>query len=343
MPGDGRPSLDGREDGMTDGKKISAVVVTYRRPHELKRCLDMLLRQTLPLIEVIVVDNGAAYGDEARRICEAMGKKIPVHYLVSPSNCLPAARNLGVGRCRGDFVALIDDDVRIAADFLETICRVFDRYPEAVGVQGYIDQGRRPRFREHLQRLFVLYHVEPDRCRVLPSVSATYPSPLTRVIPCEWISGSDQVYRRDVLQAVTWDEKLLKYADGEDLDHSCRVHRRFPGRLFITPDARVIHDEGEAGRTVRDELIVMREVYGWYLLHKLFPGSGSAKAAFLWSRIGRLIFAAGTALSGRSPGKYAQLRYLLEAYRFVWHHREAIARGDLGAFHEKFGYRDGEK
>lgn len=298
----------------------------------------MLLQQTLPLFELIVVDNGAEYGYEARHVCETVAGNIPVHYIVSPSNCLPAARNLGVSHCKGDYVALIDDDVRIATDYLSTVCRVFDQYPDAVGVQGYIDPGQRPRLREFLQRLFGLYHMEPNRCRVLPTISTTYPAPLTHTISCEWISGSNQVYRREVLQTVTWDEKLLQYADGEDLDHSHRVHRRFPGRLFITPDAHVVHDEGAAGRTVKHALIVMREVYGWYLLHKLFPRSTRAKAAFLWSRIGRLIFAVGTALTGHSSGVYTEMRFLLDAYRFVWRYRQAISVGNLDAFNSKFHY-----
>lgn len=319
-------------------KTVSAVVVTYRRPHDLKRCLYMLLQQTLPLLELIVVDNGAEYGDEARHVCETVAGNIPVHYIVSPSNGLPAARNLGVSHCGGDYVALIDDDVRIATDYLAAICRVFDQYPDAVGVQGYIDPGQRPRLREFLQRLFGLYHMEPNRCRVLPTISTTYPAPLTHIVSCEWISGSNQVYRREVLQVVTWDEKLLKYADGEDLDHSYRVHRRFPGCLFITPDARVVHDEGVTGRTVKYELLVMREVYGWYLLHKLFPQSIYAKAAFLWSRIGRLIFEVGIGLTGHSNGVSTEVRLLLDAYWFVWCHRQAISLGDLSAFHSEFNY-----
>jgi len=319
-------------------KMVSAVVVTYRRPHGLKLCLDMLLQQTLPLFEVIVVDNGAEYGDDARCVCESVAGNIPLHYIVSPSNCLPAARNLGISHCSGDYVALIDDDVRIGTDYLATVCRVFDQYPNAVGVQGYIDPGQRPRLKEFLQRLFGLYHLEANQCRVLPTISTTYPAPLTHIVSCEWISGSNQVYRREVLRAVTWDEKLLKYADGEDFDHSYRVHRRFPMRLYITPDARVVHDEGVTGRTVKYELIVMREVYGWYLLHKLFPQSTRSKAAFLWSRIGRLIFAVGTGLTGHSSGVCTEVRFLLDAYWFVWRHRQAISVGNLDAFNSKFHY-----
>lgn len=326
-----------------NNKSISAVVVTYRRPHDLKRCLDMLLQQTLPLLELIVIDNGAEYGDDARHVCASVAGAIPVRYIVSPSNCLPAARNLGVFQCKGDYVALIDDDVRIATDYLSKICSVFDQYPDAVGVQGYIDPGQRPRLRELLQRLFGLYHMELNRCRVLPSISTTYPAPLTHIVSCEWISGSNQVYRREVLREVTWDEKLLKYAEGEDLDHSFRVYRRYPGRLFITPDARVIHDEGVTGRTVKYELIVMREVYAWYLHRKLFPQSIRARFAFLWSRIGRLIFTVGTGLRGRGLGMSKEVRFLLDAYSFVWRHRQPISVGNLDAFNSKFNYGDTHK
>ncbi len=324
-------------------KTVSAVVVTYRRPHDLKLCLDMLLQQTLPLLEVFVVDNGAIYGDEARHVCETAAGNIPIHYIVSPSNCLPAARNRGVSHCRGDYVVLIDDDVRIASDYLATICRVFDQYPDAVGVQGYIDPGERPRFREFLQCVFGLYHMEPNRCRVLPSISTTYPAPLTQIVPCEWISGSNQVYRREVLQEVTWDEKLMKYADGEDLDHSYRVHRRYPGCLYITPDARAVHDEGVTGRTAKYELIIMREVYGWYLLHKLFPKSIRAKAAFLWSRLGRLLFAVGKELSHYRMGTNSEVSFLVAAYWFLWCHRRAISAGTLDVFNSKFDYGNMQK
>lgn len=308
---------------------VSAVVVTYRRPAGLKCCLVALFQQTLPPREVIVVDNGAAFGDDARRVCETAPVDMAVRYVASPANSLPAARNLGVSHCTGEFVALIDDDVRFAQDYLEAVLRVFAERPEAVGVQGYIDPGARPGWREWLERLFGLYYLEPDGCRVLPAISTTYPAPLTHTVPCEWISGSNQVYRREVLEEVRWDERLLKYADGEDLDHSFRVYRRYPGRLFITPQARVEHDESATGRALGYELIAMREVYGWYLLHKLFPRSRRTVAAYLWSRIGRLVLAVGVAVTRRRRGAWTEVWSILRAYALVCRHARDFAAGRL--------------
>lgn len=320
---------------------ISAVVVTYRRPMELECCLLALSQQSLPPGEMIVVDNGAAQGDEARKVCESIDTDIYVRYIVSPTNSLPAARNLGVSHCSGDFVALIDDDVCLAPDYLEAVIRVFESEPNAVGVQGYCDPGERPQWRERIHRIFGLYHLERERCRVLPSISTTYPASLTGILPCEWISGSNQVYRCEVLAEESWDERLLKYADGEDLDFSYRIHLRHAGGLFITSESRVMHDEVDTARVVGSELIVMREVYGWYLLHKLFPASLTAKVRYCWSRLGRLMITLAVVATRRRPGASHEIRLIAIALWFVWRHRKEFSVGDFGAFNAAFMNRGG--
>jgi len=315
---------------------LSVVVVTYLRTKGLASCLAALAQQSLLPVEVIVIDNGVAFGEEARQVCEAITSDLPIRYFGSIENSLPFARNLGVSKCSGDFVALIDDDVRLDKDYLEAALSVFDAYPEAVAVQGYIEPGPRKHWREFLQRFFWFFHYEKDACRVLPSISTTYPAPLTKIISCEWISGSNQVYRRTVLNEIQWDDKLLKYADGEDLDHSFRVYQRYPGRLYITPNAHVIHDESAAGRAVGSELVAMREIYGWYLLHKLFPTSHRALFIYIWSRIGRLLLTLGVALTRRRPRAWDEVSSLLGAYCLVWHHRKEISNGNFDEFNKKY-------
>ena len=59
--------------------RVSVVIPTYKRPELLTRCLDALVRQTLPpsCYEIIVVDDGsdadtrAACADVARRSASA--------------------------------------------------------------------------------------------------------------------------------------------------------------------------------------------------------------------------------------------------------------------------------
>lgn len=311
---------------------LSVVVVTYRRPGPLRACLEAFASQTRVPDEVVVVDN--APSPESSAVCDAVaaGGAFPVRYVPNEVNSLPAARNRGVALSTSEFVAMVDDDVRLDTGYFEAALAVFESHSDAVGVQGYIPQSPRPQLRERLHRIFGFYYLEPDRCRVLPSISTTYPSTLGGVRRCEWISGSNQLYRRSVVLDVPWDERLLKYADGEDLDHSHRVYRRYPGGLYITPDARVHHDASDEGRVAGRELIEMQEVYGLYLQSKLFGSAPLPLLRYLWSRVGRLGFALALAATRRRPSARAELRSLLGAYGLTLRHARAIRRGDLSCF-----------
>lgn len=319
---------------MNDPKKpqISAIIVTYMRPAGLVRCLECLLNQTVPLARIIVVDNAPAMNRDTYNVCTMALWNGLVQYVKNPLNSLPAGRNFGASLCETEFVALIDDDVRVGADYIARVLEVFRNEPHALGVQGYIEPPPLAPLRELVHRTFCLYHHEKEYCRVLASVSTTYAKPLTAVAHCEWISGSNQVYRHWVLQQIKWDEQLLKYADGEDLDHSFRVHCAWPGRLYITPFAIVQHDELPSGRALGYELIAMREVYGWYLHHKLFEVRSSARLTYLWSRLGRLMAALCVAVTARRKGAASELASLLRAYWFVIRHSRQIRNGRLECF-----------
>lgn len=307
---------------------ISVVIVTYRRPAGLATVLDALAEQSRPPTEILVIDNAPDHS-EAREVCERVDRRLPVRYLPHPQNSLPAARNIGVRTATGTFVALLDDDVRIGADYLRTTVGFLEADPTVVGVQGYIPVTSQSPLREWIHRAFSLYHHEADRCRVMASISTTYPAPLTRAVTCEWLSGTNQVYRREALVTIPWDEQLRRYADGEDLDHSFRVSRRHPAGLAITPAAIVYHDEAPGGRTTGFDLIAMRELYGWYLLHKLFPRSAGARATYLWSRIGRTLIGIGVAGTRRRPGGTQELIDLVRAFALVWRHRTDLRNGRL--------------
>jgi len=104
--------------------RVSVVIPTYKRPELLTRCLDALVRQTLPpsCYEIIVVDDGsdadtrAACADVARRSASA-GPAI--RYLRPLGTRGPAAaRNRGWRAAAGSVVAFTDDDTIPDRDWL---------------------------------------------------------------------------------------------------------------------------------------------------------------------------------------------------------------------------------
>ncbi|MES9870529.1 MAG: glycosyltransferase family A protein [Sedimenticola sp.] len=86
--------------------QISVIIPTHNRADLLERALKSVQAQTLPPLEVIVVDDGSE--DHTR---EMVSEKFPrVRYLHQPNRGVSSARNLGISEARGDWIALLDSD-----------------------------------------------------------------------------------------------------------------------------------------------------------------------------------------------------------------------------------------
>jgi GT2 family glycosyltransferase len=318
--------------------KLSVVVPTYRRPEDLKGCLKSLFDQSKLPQEILVVDNdpdGSADPVIRSLLGTATARGVNLRYVRGRMNSLPSARNLGIERTQGDILFFVDDDVVLDRLYLEEIEKTYQADSTVVGVQGFMDLPGGGFFREWVQRLFYWFHLEQGRCRVLPSVSATYPRDLQTTIPCQWMSGANHSYRRSFLADLRYDEKLLKYADGEDFDMSYRMFKAWPGGLWINPRARCVHKGSMESRALGRELICMQEVYGLYLFWKLFEPSWKNKIIFAWSRCGRFLF--GVAKCVRrffSAQTRNDLAILLGAYGMCLSHWNQIRNGDLNFFNE---------
>jgi glycosyltransferase involved in cell wall biosynthesis len=88
---------------------VSVVIPTYNRAHTIARAVDSVLSQDYPAIEVIVVDDGSK-DDTADRMKARYGRDSRVTYLRQPNGGVCVARNTGLARVRGEFVAMLDSD-----------------------------------------------------------------------------------------------------------------------------------------------------------------------------------------------------------------------------------------
>ncbi|HEV7844662.1 MAG TPA: glycosyltransferase family 2 protein [Thermoleophilaceae bacterium] len=97
----------------------------------LDGCLDSLLAQTRPADELIVVDNGSTDGS-----AEHVRERFPqVRVLELPNNSgFAGASNVGLRAVSTDTVALINQDVRLEADWLERSLAALDASPGAASV-----------------------------------------------------------------------------------------------------------------------------------------------------------------------------------------------------------------
>ena len=318
----------------SEGSGVTAVVVTFRRPQELAALLAGLGRQSVPVDQVLVVDNDGGRDDRVQAVCESA--PLPVSYIVNRQNSLTVGRNLGVNEVQSEFALLVDDDVELDANYVAELLKVFRARPEVVGLQGYIEQSRRSPVRESINGLFRLYHLSAKSARVMRSISTTYPRSPRGVVRCEWLSGSNQMYRSHVLSRFRWDEQMIMYCDGEDLDLSYRVHRSGVGTLGLVPSARVVHAVSQESRLPSAQFVFMREAYGLYLSYKLFEGP-IARYVFVWSRVGIALETAARAAKRRST---SELKELVRAFAYVLRNRRELRGGSLRLVNAKLEGRD---
>jgi len=317
--------------------QVSIIIPTYNRPKDLAECLDSISNQAYLPFEVLIIDNGnvAETKKFVKKNLSKFGKRnISLSYIKNDKeNSLTLARNIGARNARGDIVLFLDDDVILDKDYLKEILKVYEEQPDALGVQGFIEQEKVSKIRNIIYKIFFLYHLERNCCRALPSGSVTYPYELGRTVSCQWLSGASS-YRKQILKEFKFDEKLKKYSDGEDLEFSYRVFRKYQNSLYITPYAKMIHKTAFSGRALGKELINMREVYGLYIFYKFFNHTIRDRFIYIWSRIGRFLITLVRVAIRRPTGGLLELIYLVGAYYLCLRHLGDIKQGKLEFFNQ---------
>ena len=81
---------------------ISIIVPIYKVENYLHRCIDSILAQTYPNIEVVLVDDGSP--DNCGTICDEYSKRDERVVVIHRENGgLSAARNSGIDICKGEY------------------------------------------------------------------------------------------------------------------------------------------------------------------------------------------------------------------------------------------------
>jgi glycosyltransferase involved in cell wall biosynthesis len=86
---------------------VSVVIPTYNRRPLLRAAIDSVLAQTYADREIIVVDDGSKDGS-AQELAASYGETVQV--VTQANRGVAAARNVGVARAAGDYIAFLDSD-----------------------------------------------------------------------------------------------------------------------------------------------------------------------------------------------------------------------------------------
>lgn len=103
--------------------KISVIVPIYNAEKYLKRCIDSILIQTFSDFELILVDDGSS--DNSGAICKEFQKiDERIIYLFQNNSGVSIARNNGMKKAQGEWLAFVDSDDWIEKDTFEIALKV---------------------------------------------------------------------------------------------------------------------------------------------------------------------------------------------------------------------------
>lgn len=158
---------------------VSIVVPVYNGAGTLSRCLEALLSQDHPFLEIVVVDNGST--DETKDvILDFAGRDERVRYVFEPRRSRGAARNRGVTASRGEVIAMIDADCMAPVTWLGALTEPIREGRESAtcGNERIICKGffaeQRVRYGEEFRGLRMdgdyINYLETKNCALLKSL-----------------------------------------------------------------------------------------------------------------------------------------------------------------------------
>jgi len=87
--------------------RVSAVIPTYNRREQVIKAIESVLAQTVPVDEIIVVDDGSTDGT-ADTVRNRFGTR--VRLFTQKNTGVSAARNRGIGEAQAEWIAFLDSD-----------------------------------------------------------------------------------------------------------------------------------------------------------------------------------------------------------------------------------------
>lgn len=269
---------------------FSVVVPTCNKADELHPTLEALACQTIGpgAYEVIVVDNGSA--DHTRATVEAVAASAPhVRYLFEPERGRSRARNTGIAAARGEYVLLLDDDIRVRADHLERRLAAHRAHPHAVVIGYIVDESPiRPAF---CARYFLARQTMGSAGVGRGTQELDFTQTRTGSLSVERSALESAALRLPDGRAAYLDEELPRR---EDTELGYRLHKC--GQSFVfARDAVGIHHHTRDWHNIRTA--ADQAGYSLYFLERKVPGMEAREKHLIRRRLPNLLLLVGSALA----------------------------------------------
>ena len=197
---------------------VSVIVPVYRVERYLEEAVESILSQTLSNIEIILVDDGS--DDRCPEICDRFQKEYENIVVIHQRNHgLPAARNVGINKANGKYIAFCDSDDIMKKDMLERMVLAAQNHYADIVMCGY--------------------ETFPDKKNVYPGIkSDAVLTPKTFIAKCNTIhTGNELCFSwRFLLKKKYIEEKKIRFDEdllfGEDVPFNIQAVME-ASRIFV--------------------------------------------------------------------------------------------------------------
>jgi GT2 family glycosyltransferase len=268
---------------------FSLIICTYMRPQSILQLLQSVQEQTLYPDEILIVDGST--NQETGLVLEENQFPHLQYYSVPPQHRgLTKQRNYGIERIGAtiEIVCFLDDDIVLEKDYFQQLLHTYEKYPEALGVGGYIVNESECEFvgdsyqpeidefyfdgwkRKESSRFILRKKLGLDS-NCPPGYASMYSHgrsvgflpPSGKTYEVEMLMGGVSSFRRAVFKTLQFSTYFEGYGLYEDADFTLRVSKT--GKLFLNTAARLNHYHADSGRPNQYQYGKMVVRNGWYV------------------------------------------------------------------------------
>jgi glycosyltransferase involved in cell wall biosynthesis len=121
---------------------VSLIIPSYNRAHLLREAIESTLLQTYPNWEMIIVDDKST-DDTHAVVSSYLERDTRISYYLNPDKGVSSARNFGIEKARGTYIAFLDDDDVNLPHRVESQLRAMLRSGAGFLVSGFQSRERK--------------------------------------------------------------------------------------------------------------------------------------------------------------------------------------------------------
>lgn len=192
-------------------KEVSVIIPTYNRAHCIRDAVESVLGQTYPVKEIIVADDCS--GDNTKEVLKKIKDERIRYYCLPENKGAGGARNYGVSKASGEYIAFHDSDDRWDLEKLSKQMAYYERHPEC----GLIYNA------------FSVLLYGNEKASIFPDMNSGRKLEgdiLKELLLKNTIDAPTMLMRRDVFETLGGFDEAMRSL--EDWDLALRVARQYP-------------------------------------------------------------------------------------------------------------------